>query len=418
MLRLIYKFNKLISNNKHLLVSIVIFLAFSYSTTAQNQRDRIQQQKTRVEREITATNNLLEQAKKARRTNVNQLNLIQRQISNQERLLKVIGTELNNLNSEIGNLEKEITNLEHEIKLLKDEYAKMIYYTYLTRSSLHRLMFIFASESINKAYIRLRYLQEYAASRKRQVELIKAKQVEYEEMKSNLEKTRTEKFKVMKEQEGEKSKLDRQKRERDITISQLRSRERELLAELRKKQAESRKLQRQIEELIRREIEEARKRKDVKKVEGSAMPMTSAEIEISRGFAGNRGRMPWPVDNGVISSRFGQHPHPVIPGIMVNNNGIDIVTRDNTTVRAVFQGVVSAVFRLPNGNNAVILRHGDYLTVYSNLSAVNVKKNDQVRINQTLGTVRADNENNTTVFHFEVWREKNLENPETWLLNR
>lgn len=402
-----------------ILVLFVLFLT-TYNNVAksQNQRERIQQQKARVEREISNTNKLIQETKRATTTNLNQVNLLQTQISNQVTLLRVIETELQSMNAEINKLGKEIANLENELKLLREEYAKMIYYSYLTRNSHHRLMFIFASKSMNEAFVRLRYLQEYTASRKRQVELIVSKQEELEKNKKELEQVRAEKFSVMKQQEQEVKNLAKQKEDKDKAVSSLRARERELLADLRKKQTESARLQKQIEDLIKKEIEEANRRKNVKKVEGSAMPMTTQEIETSRGFSGNRGRMPWPVDNGAISSKFGEHPHPVLPGIKVKNNGIDIVTRNNTQVRAVFNGNVSAVFSLPNGNKAVILRHGEFLTVYSNMSSVNVKKDDAVKLNEVIGVVTADNEDNTSVFHFEIWREKSLENPENWLIRR
>lgn len=400
---------------------IVLFVLFTLNgniSFSQNQKERIQQQKARVEREISNTNKLIQETKKQATLNINQVNLLQKQISNQVTLLKVIENELQSLNSEILKLGKEIESLENELKLLREEYGRMIYYSYLTRNSHHRLMFIFASESMNEAFVRLRYLQEYSASRRRQVELIKLKQEELEQNKKSLELVRSEKFNVMKQQEHEVKNLAKQKEDKDKAVNSLRAKERQLLADLKKKQAESVKLQRQIEEMIRKEIEEANKRKDVKKVEGSAMPMTTREIETSRGFAGNKGRMPWPVDNGVVSSKYGEHPHPVLPGIKVRNNGIDIVTRNNTQVKAVFQGTVSAVFTLPNGNRAVIVRHGEYLSVYSNMSSVNVKKDDSIKINQVLGVVTADNEDNTTVFHFEIWKEKSLENPEHWLMRR
>ena len=145
------------------------------------------------------------------------------------------------------------------------------------------------------------------------------------------------------------------------------------------------------------------------------MPMTTEELEISKGFAGNKGKLPWPVDNGVVTGKYGEHPHPVLNGIKIKNNGIDVTTRHNTQAKVVFEGTVSAILTLPNETKAVIIRHGDYLTVYSNLVSVQVKKDQKVKTSDVLGVVYVDPTSNSAVFHFEVWKEKSLENPEWWL---
>jgi murein hydrolase activator len=400
------------------LILLFFILGQLISATAQTDKEKLQNRKKNLEKEIDNTNKLLEQTRKTTRVNVQQLQLIQGQITNQQKLVGLIYQEISSLNAEMKLLDEQIVKLEKELELLKSEYAKMIYFSYLTRNSYHRLMFIFASESMNEAFQRYRYLQEYAANRRRQAELIQVKQAELNEHLQTLEKVKEEKFQLLRQQETEVNNLNKQKKEKDKTIKDLQTQEQKLRADIKKKQQEAQKLQRQIEELIRKEIEAANKKANTKVVAGSSMPMTTEELEISRGFAGNRGRLPWPVDNGVITGKFGEHPHPVISGIKIKNNGIDITTRQNTQVRAVFDGSVSAIFTLPNEAKAVIVRHGDYLTVYANLKTVQVKKDDKVKASAILGTVSTDASVNSAVFHFEVWKEKTIENPEFWLRNR
>jgi septal ring factor EnvC (AmiA/AmiB activator) len=391
--------------------SLYLILPDAMSQTA---KEALEQQKKRLESEIQYTQKLLDQNRKDKVSNENQVNLLNKQISSQQNLIALVNQEVNQINIEIRRTEKELTELEDEIKKLKEEYAKMIYYSYLTRNTYHRLMFIFASENMNEAFLRLRYLQEYASSRRRQADLINEKQLELNRKVESLKSIQKQKFELLKEQERKNNELQQQRREKDKTVRDLQTREKQLRADIRKKQENANKLQREIEAIIRREIEEAKKKADAKKVAGSNMSLTPAEFEISKGFAGNKGSIPWPVENGVITGRFGEFPHPVLPGIKIKNNGVDISTSKGADVKVVFEGTVSAVINLPNGSQAVIVRHGEYLTVYANLYAVQVKKGDKLRVNQLLGKVQTDS-SNATIFHFEVWKETTIENPETWI---
>jgi septal ring factor EnvC (AmiA/AmiB activator) len=392
-----------------------VFLQLLVSPSfAQSQKEKLQSEKKKIENEINYTNRMIEETRRSTSANVSQLNVLNEQITNQSRLMVVINSEISYLNEEIKNLQNAISYLEGELKTLKEEYAKMIYFSYLTRSTYHRLMFVFASQNMNEAFLRMRYLQEYANTRRRQADMIKEKQVELNGQIIELKQKQQEKFQLFKEQEKRTNELGSQKKEKDKVVQSLKKKEKELLAEAKKKQEAANKLQREIEALIKREIEEANKRTNVKKSEGTSMAMTSAELETSKGFLANKGRLPWPVDNGFISAGYGEFPHPVLPGIKIKNNGIDITTGKGATAKVVFDGSVSAIFTMPNGTKAVIVRHGDYLTVYGNIDNVTVKKDDKVKVNQTLGIVNTDSDN-ATIIHFEVWKEKGLENPAAWL---
>jgi murein hydrolase activator len=394
---------------------IAAFMLVIPASAQKTEKENLQNKKKNLESEINNTNKLLDQTKKAKQASLNQLALIEGQIENQQQMVGLIQEEVVAINNEMTALIENIRSLEHELDLLKKEYAEMIYFSYLTRSSHNKMMFIFASESMNEAYQRYRYLQEYANSRKRQAELIVGKQEELRQTLLELDQMKTEKFNLLKQQESEVQKLNTQKKEKDKTVQELKAQEQKLKDDIRKKQKEAEKLQKQIEQLILKEMEAANKKPNTTKVEGTSMPMTTTELEISKGFSGNKGKLPWPVDNGMVTGKYGEHPHPVLAGIKVKNNGIDVTTKPGTLVKAVFEGSVSAVFTLPNGSKAVIIRHGEYLTVYTNIASVKVKKDDKVSASTTLGTVYTDASDNTTIFHFEVWKEKALENPEYWL---
>lgn len=389
-----------------------------FSQKQNKKKDNLQQQKKKIESDIASTNKMLEETRKSKTANLNQLTLLQGQIENQQKLLGLIQEEVGVMNREMALMARQIVDLENELTRLKDEYARMIYFSYLTRNTYHRLMFVFASSSMNEAFIRLRYLQEYSSSRRRQAELITEKRNMLVDTKNQLEAIKNEKFHLLKQQESEVDILHSQKKEKDKKVQDLKAKEKELLADIRKKQKEAEKLQRQIEELIRAEMEEANKKTNTTKKTPTSMPMTNEELEISKGFSGNKGKLPWPVDNGVVTGKFGEHPHPVLPGVKIKNNGIDVSTRQNSSVKAVFEGSVSAIITLPTGNKAVMIRHGEYLTIYSNLKSVSVSKGQKVKINDLIGVVYTDPEDNSSVFHFEVWREKTLENPEYWLKAR
>ncbi len=394
---------------------VVIMVLISNISFSQKEKDKLQTQKRKLEKDIEKTNKLLEQTKKTALVNIEQLSILKKQITYQQLLITVIREEISGINTEINNLNKSIKKLEEELEQIRGEYAKMIYYSYLTRSSYHRLMFIFASKNINEAYRRYKYLQEYSSARQRHASNIESKQKELSDNIAQLEKIKIEKLNLLKQEESQVANLSKQRTARDKYIKDLRKQEAKLKSDINKKQKEATRLNRKIEELIRREIEEARKRAEASKVPGYMMPMTTAELEIAKGFSANKGKLPWPVEHAVVIAPFGEYPHPVLPGIKIKNNGIDIATRENTQARAIFDGVVSAIFTLPNETKAVIIRHGSYLTVYANLISVKVKKGDNVKASDFIGIIYTNLSDNNAILHFEIWEEKTHQNPELWL---
>jgi len=393
----------------------------------QPTKEQLQDQAKKLETSIRNNNRLLEETSKNRTANVTQLNIINTQINQREQLIRTINSEVSVVNNEIRNLENEIVALEREIKRLKDEYAKLVRATHRHMNPSEQLLFIVASESFNQAYRRIKYFQQYSVHRKKQVELIRQKQNELTELKTILEQEKDAKTQLLSKEQQEKRALDTEKTRRNQTIADLQRRERQLREEIRKNQAEQKRLSQQIERIIQQEVEAARQAAAKRAAEEAARrgtpatparpdvtQLTPAEQKLADDFVSNRGRLPWPTERGVITERFGTHDHPTIKGIKINNDGINITTPQNEPIRAVFNGTVVVVRDSPIGNGKlVIILHGNYRTVYINLKSVSVRAGQAVTTRQQIGIVNTHNGNDFV--GFQIWRDLQKLNPEQWI---
>jgi len=396
-----------------LLITIALTQAFS-----QESKVRLEQQKAKIEEEIQYTNKLLDQTKKTKQVSINELVLINKQISKREELIGSINNEIRILDKQIRQTGDTIKELNETIKRLKEEYAHMIYYAQRNKSSYSRLMFIFSAKDFNQAYQRTKYFQQYSSYRQNQVRVIKQSQDELNKKIALLEIQKKENHALKSMEEIEKQKLAKQKSRQDEAIKNLSKQEKDLLKKIRENEKAARRLQKAIEDLIAEEIrkaKEAAKKGGTKPTPENKFALTPAEMQLSSNFAGNRGKLPWPTERGVIAVTYGEHSHPVLKGIKTKNNGIDIATEKGQAARSVFNGEVTSTMTLPNYNNVVIIRHGEYLTVYSNLDELYVKKGDKIKTKQKLGLINTDNTGKTRM-HFELWHGKTLQNPELWIM--
>jgi septal ring factor EnvC (AmiA/AmiB activator) len=391
---------------------------FTLPTSAQDSKKKLEQQKAKIEEDIQYTNKLLDQTKKSKQVSINELVILNKQINKREELIASINNEINQLNSEISQTTDTIRQLNQTIKRLKEEYARMIYFAQKNQSSYSRLMFIFSAKDFNQAYQRTKYFQQYSSYRKNQVRVIKENQNVLNKKIALLESQKKETLVLKKMEEGEKQKLSKQKSVQNETVAKLGKQEKDLLKKIKENEKAARKLQKAIEDLIAAELEKARKaakKAGTKPTPENKFALTPAEMQLSSSFAGNKGRLPWPTERGMVAATFGEHDHPVLRGIKTKNNGVDIVTEKGQIARSVFDGEVTSTMTLPNYNNVVIIRHGEYLTVYSNLDQLYVKKGDKVKTKQKIGMIHTDETGKTTM-HFELWYGKNLQNPEQWIL--
>jgi len=392
--------------------------SYSYS---QQDKEKLQKRKSKIEEEINYTNKLLNETKKSRQTSLNQLIILKKKIGQRQELINTINLEIDDLEREIASDKNKINKLSEDLEALKDEYAKMIYYAYLNRSSYKRLMFIFSSEDFNQAYQRLKYFQQYTSFRKNQVREIQSTQEKLNEKIALLVIQKESKESLLSNKAEENQKLTNEKDEKNNAVLSLQKKEKELRKNLREKEKAARKLQSAIEKIIAEEIRLAAERANKAGMETNrltSIALTPEEMELSNTFSSNQGKLPWPSERGIISGTFGEHAHPVLKGIKTKNNGIDILTNDGAIARTIYSGVVTSVMSIPNYNNVVIIRHGEYLTVYSNLEEVYVKRGDEVEIKDNIGKVYTDTGESKTELHFELWKGKTLLNPELWLAGR
>jgi septal ring factor EnvC (AmiA/AmiB activator) len=396
---------------------ILLFLFYS-NTYSQNRKQELQQQKTKIEEEIRYTNNLLSRTSSSKQTTLNSLVILKKKINQRERLINTIRAEITLIDKEITETSDSISRLSQELKKLRDEYAKMIFYAYRNRSSYDRLIFIFSSEDFNQAYRRLRYFQQYGAYRRTQVQLIEQTQESLNAKEQKLAGQRAEKQDLLASAENERVLLQQEQSEVNNTVEDLSRKEKELRSDLRNKRKAVADLENAIEKIIAEEIrlaEERARAEAASSKTGSGFALTPEEMALSDNFASNKGKLPWPTERGIISSTYGEHNHPVLQRVKVKNNGIDILTEKGAIARAIFNGEVTRVISVPNFNNVVIIRHGEYLTVYSNLDEVYVSKGQRVETKQKIGLIYTNQKENKTEMHFEIWKAKDLMNPSLWL---
>jgi len=396
------------------LVFVFVLIAMPVSSHAQD-RQTLEQNKRRIEQEITLINQLLKETQSSAELNLGQLMIIINRINSRQNLISTINHEIKLINDRISKTTSEKEQLERELKELRESYARMIYYAHKNRSSYQRMMFVFSSRDFNQAYLRLRYLQQLTRHRQSQAEKITETSQKLEENLIELEAQKTEQQALLTLQQQEMQTLNQEREAQSKNVDQLKRKEKELMQQLRQQEKAAQELQKAIEQVI---AEERRKAAEAARQQGrtvtDAFRMTPEERLISNNFADNKGKLPWPLERGIITGVFGEQPHPVLPGIKIVNNGIDISTTQGSRARAIFEGTVARVFTI-GGGYAVIIRHGEYLTVYSNLSEVFVRNGQKINIREELGIVMTDASDSKTYVHLEVWHGNNKMDPAEWI---
>lgn len=395
------------------LATISLIFLLSASGFGQDKKQQLQDNKKKIEAEIEYNTRLLEETKKSKETTLNQLIILKNQIESREKLLQTINEQIKSVEDQITLNNEILEDLKKDLENLRDEYAKMIYYAYKNRSTFDRLMYIFAASDFNQAYKRLKYFQQYANYRKTQAELIIKTQEDIQLRIQELESHKKEKVELMLSLKEERDRLANARLQSNSAYSSLGRKEKDLANTIKEKEKAATKLQKEIEKIIAEEIRLASEKSGTTKT--GTFALTPVEMELSASFEENQGALPWPLDKGIISSTFGEHAHPVLKQVKTKNNGIDILTDENTRARAIFSGEVTRVISIPNYNYVIMIRHGEYLSVYSNLSEVYVQKGQKINTKQELGLIHTDKKESKTELHFELWKGKTLLNPSGWL---
>lgn len=375
---------------------------------------------------IEKTTQLLSKNKATAQNTLLRLNALNEQIKIREAYLNELNTELMAINAEVSEVLAEYTELSRSLSVKKEKYARSVQLVSRRNKSEDKLLFILSAKDLNQMRNRLRYLDEYAAYQRVQANEIQRKQTELNEKRLVLEAAYREKEAVVKKKQDETELLERERKEQTRLVAELKSKEKALKADLNKQKQLVDRLNRQIEKLIadeaRRAAERASKDKSKPRTAETkgGYAMTAEERKLSGDFGKNQGYLPFPVSpSGTIVVHFGEQKYQELKYVQNSSKGIDIQTKPGASAVSVFGGVVSKVFALPGFNNSVIIRHGNYLTVYANLSDVFVKTGDNVKIGQPIGKIFADTEqNNRTVMHFQIWKDTQRLNPELWLRKR
>ena len=400
------------SNIKIGLIALVIIILSGYLnyTFAQTKED-LEKRKGKTQEEIAYTNRLLEETQKKKQNSLNRVRILNRRIQLRNQLLQSINQEILLYTEEIGQKKNLITELESDMELVKRQYEMLVQFAFWNKNKNDRLMFILSADNFNMAYKRMKYIQQYTRHRKEQALLIRSMQNELRVEIGELEKIVLQKETLALQKAGENRTLERERRNKDIMVTELSGQEEELKEKIAKNIKIARRLEKEIAAIITAEASKGRSKNMYDQ-------LTPEEKLISDNFQGNKGKLPWPTERGVVTSRFGKHQHAVLKQVTVQNDGIDISTVQGAEARALFDGVVSKVVAILGANYTVIIRHGNFLTVYQNLINVRVKPGDEIRVKQILGTIFTEEDTNSTLLHIEIWKELNKQNPEDWLSSK
>ncbi len=386
---------------------------FTLNLSAQDYQARqkkLEAEKILLMKEINIINSLITDSRKKTRNLANELEDLELKISVRDKLININNSQLNNLNSIINNEIEKIAELKIDLSYLKKEYENIINTSYKKRSTEMKLMFLFSSENLNQAFKRFQYFKQYSKYRKKQGEKILEVQNQIIQLIDSLDILKSEKEIIIDENKSVKKSLTKEKRQQDDLYNNLLRSQKDYAAQIEEKEKQTRQIDNEIQKLIRLAIEESNKNNN-----STNFSLTPEGRLISQNFQLNKGRLPWPVREGVVVRRFGTQPHPVVKTTTINSNGIYIETSVNSIAYSVFDGEVLSVYGFSGGNPGVLVRHGKYISNYQNLSSIYVKKGDKILANDQIGVVFTNQSTGKTILKFNIFNELKPENPIIWL---
>lgn len=390
------------------------------SVHAQNS-NQLKNQQRQIQKKINNTKTLIKAARSSKQLTMAEIGIINNQIAYREELIANINYQLRKTSDQISHTEKEIQVLESNLQKLKADYGKMLRYAYKNRNTDYKLMYIFSAESLAQAYKRIKYVQAYAAFRQKQAERIKSTQAKLEDKIAALEGVRANKETLAVEKSSEKEDFLKDQELQKTALSKIMADESRLKSMLAEQEKKKKRLTAEIRKAIKAELEAAAKKNNTGATANTGFKETPEIKMASKSFEGNKGKLPWPVEKGEITEAFGTHAHPDLPGIKIDNNGINIGTTKSSSVRAVFKGEVSSIIVIPGAGKVVMVKHGAYRTVYANLMNVFVSKGDKVEMKEELGELLPSG--NISEAHFEIWKVSSSgtmqkQNPEYWIYKK
>ena len=389
-----------------LIFSIIPLNAQNYEA----RQKKLEAQKISLTKEISQINSLILDSRKKSKNLANELEDIQLKISVRDKLININNSQLNNLTNIIYNQTEKLSDLEKELIKLKEEYEQIIYSSYKKKSTQMKLMFLFASENINQAFKRFQYFKQYSKYRKKQADKIVLIQTQISQTIDSLQIRKNNKQNIIDENREVKETLTKEKQLQNTLFKNLLKNQKNYALEINEKEKQTRLIDNEIQKLIRLAIAESNKNNN-----STNFALTPEGRLISTNFQANKGRLPWPLKQGVVVRRFGTQPHPVVRTTTINSNGISLATSPNSVAYSVFDGEVLSVYGFSGGNPGVLIRHGKYISNYQNLSSIFVKKGDKINANDEIGIVFTNESTGKTVLKFNIFNELKPENPTIWL---
>jgi len=417
---------------------LICLITISTVSAQVDKQKELEEKRQAILDEIKQINSLLFKTKKEEKSVLSQVEDLNQRISASENLIRITNQQANLLTRNINDNIEKISALREELKVMKADYAEMIRKSYKSKSQQSRIMFLLSSQNFLQAYKRVQYMKQYAKFRKKQGEGIKAKTEELQKLNTDLIEQKKTKQKLIAENEVAKTQLTSERKDQQALVATLKKDESKFASQIRTKQKQADEIDRQIDALIRAAIEEANriarekalaeekakgntvvttttKNTVTKPAKTEEFALTAEDRALAASFTNNKGKLPWPVEKGMVVKSFGTHQHPQFPNVTTSSSGVEIATENNADVRSIFEGQVMSIQIIKGANKVVFIQHGDYISVYSNMATVSVKKGDKVATKQIIGTVAKSATEGRTVLKFYIYQNKTKINPADWI---
>ena len=406
---------KVLPFSTKVIIALLSLMTFINSAKGQDKRQKnLENQRKQLQEEIKQINKLLFSNEKQKKTVLTEVEDLTLKIDVRARLIRVTNEQANRLTQQINVNQRSIDRLRKELKTLKEDYSQMILKSYQSNSGQSRMMFLFSSESFLQAYKRTQYLNQYTSFRKKQGELIAEKTITLQQLNLDLLDQKLKKENLVKENKTAQQQYQKEQSNQQKLIKQLKKKERSFVSQIKKKQKKAEEINKEIQRLIREAIA-ASNRAAGKKTNAKVFTLTPEDQLISDNIIANKGKLPWPVEQGVVIQKYGKQPHPVVKTTMIQSNGVTIATPPSSEARAVFEGKVMSIIGFKGSNPTVLIQHGNYITTYSNLGEVYVVKGQKVKAKEKIGKVFTNPETGKTELKFSVFKNSSPTNPKGWL---
>ncbi len=403
------------TNSRFTLSVLLLTLILHFSGFSQSKKQQeLEERRRELTREIQQIGALLFEGKKEQKSVLSVVEDLDFKIKVRKNLISITNQQANLLTREINSNQTKISKLRAKLKTLKADYAKMIVKSYKSRSDQSKLVFLLSSTNFQQAYKRLQYIKQYANYQKLQAELIKSETAKMQQLNIELVNQKKKKQTLIEENKKAKSILDKERVQQNFLIKDIKNNLAQFTVQLKTKQRESNKIDKEIRKIIQAAIAASNK-KAGKSSKSKVFSLTPEQKILAANFTSNKGKLPWPVAKGVVKLRYGNNPSPIDRSLTIKSNGVRIATNKGEEVRAVFEGVVQGIMTPKNGNNTVMVRHGNYITVYKNLSKFYVQKGDKVTTKQVIGEVITNKASGETILSFGIYKDSTTQNPSQWI---